>query len=823
MDSKKKHAKQLLLLLVAIMLLLPQAVFGQESSSGLGEQEEKESPVFFDSRKEIRIIRKIIIEGNKHIGKDAISNKLPYKISEPFDLDLSADAIRHIYTLGFFKQIKIETEEIGTSQIDVYVTLEENPLLERTEFHGNKAIKSKKFIERLNLDKVETFSEEQLERAIEIIKTMYRDEGYLFAKVTGKIVPDKDIPDKIVANFQIEEGIKSKVLRIDFIGNKNIPDRKLRQIILTRENWILSILTNAGKYHPEMVEMDKKLIERYYQDNGYLLAKVTDAKVEFSENKKDITISFDIEEGNQFTVKNLAAPGDDIFIESDLLPHILLETNKPYNASKVAQTIERLKELWGEKGYVNVDVYPQITPNEDTNEVDITFFAERGNKINLNRVEITGNEITNDKIIRRSIDLEEGEMITTKKLDDSLDDVERLGFFEKGGVNWKMHRINDELVDLEMNVKEAKTGHAGFNMSLGSESHSNKRALRVGVTLEKQNFMGEGLDVGLQTQIQLAKKGSQLFEGHFGNPYLFDTDVSGLFSIYHRKQEFDEWINVETTPNIRETGGSARFGFLLPKIDKHMHLETEVGLEHIKTKNLTAKGRTLLEKRALQTIINNSFRKNLIQWLGLNFITDTRNHAIYPNRRFKIAFNNKLALPGVNKHYAFFKSELETSYYTSLIDEDKLVLALFGKVGTVFPLGRGKNIPYKELFHMGGQTTVRGFRFGSIGPAWKNQDPLGAKNAILFKTELIFPLVIDYSMKGHVFYDAGAGWGTPKCATSKPGLITRNTFDLRQSVGFGLNILYPQPIKIDWGYKLDRNKAAGESPHEFHLSANFAF
>jgi outer membrane protein assembly factor BamA len=124
---------------------------------------------------------------------------------------------------------------------------------------------------------------------------------------------------------------------------------------------------------------------------------------------------------------------------------------------------------------------------------------------------------------------------------------------------------------------------------------------------------------------------------------------------------------------------------------------------------------------------------------------------------------------------------------------------------------------------MGGQNTVRGFVWGSIGPAWINNDPLGAKNAIQFNTELIFPLIPDYSMKAHVFYDAGAGWNAPKDGLTGANMIKRDKFNLRHSIGFGLNLLKPMPAKIDWGFKLDRNKAAHESPSEFHLSMNYAW
>ena len=148
------------------------------------------------------------------------------------------------------------------------------------------------------------------------------------------------------------------------------------------------------------------------------------------------------------------------------------------------------------------------------------------------------------------------------------------------------------------------------------------------------------------------------------------------------------------------------------------------------------------------------------------------------------------------------------------------MLALHGKGGVIRSADSGKYIPYKELFHMGGQTTVRGFVWGSIGPAWTTGDPIGAQNAVLFNMELVFPLIPDYSMKAHFFYDSGAGWDTPKFDISDRSAIKRDKFNLRHAVGFGLNLLKPMPAKIDWGFKLDRKKRDGESPHEFLLSMN---
>ncbi|HBS48278.1 TPA: outer membrane protein assembly factor BamA [Candidatus Dependentiae bacterium] len=784
-------------------------------------QQEESFPKKDFSKYQDKKIQKIIVEGNKQITTEMVKSKLPYKEGDLFDPMLSSDAIRNLESLKYFRQIKIEVDSAESDSINLYVVLQENPKLEKYEFVGNHAIKTKKIVERLTLDKVETVDDVFMKRSCESIKAMYKEEGFLFADVKGKLVLN-DKGEKANIIFEITEGSSLKVMTISFVGNKRFLSSKLRQILFTKENWVLGKLTGAGKYIPEALEYDKHLLEHFYQDNGYLLAKVTDVKVEYSENKKNIFITFHIEEGDRFRISKISAPGDDVLLESDILSQVLLEEGQYYNATKVTQSVERLKDLWGDKGFVNADVYPQITPSEEEKTVEVSFYADRGDKVFVRKIDITGNDVTNDRVIRHAIGLEEGDLLTNKKLQQAQDDVERLSYFDKGGVNWRLHKINDEKVDLEMNVKETKTGKAELNASLGSDADSNKRALKVGFDLEKRNFMGEGYDVGAKTQVQLAKGGSKLFEMHFLNPHLWDSDVSCHVEGFHKTQEFDEWVNVNSTPYVKESGGDIGLGFALNKIDKYLNIEAEVGFEFVDArKNNVTKGSTAKERKALKMIMDNSFRRAPLQWLGLNFIKDTRNHIAYPNKGYKFIWSNKVALPGVNKDYSFLKMEADLSCYTALIGDDALVLMLHGLVGTVFQIGQDKSIPYKELFHMGGQSTVRGFRFGGIGPSWKNQDPLGGRNAILFNTELIFPLVEQMGIKAHVFYDAGAGWSTPKYGTVRPDLITRNAFDFRQSIGFGFNITQPQPIKIDWGYKLDRRP--GESPSELHLSANVAF
>lgn len=766
-------------------------------------------------------IKNIFVEGNKYIKQEAILRRLPYNEGQIFDESKSGIAIRNIYDLGSFRQVVLEGERLDDSSMNLYVVIEEKKLLEGLEFKGNKSIKTKEIKEKLRIDKLKAIDEESIYRIQQGIKKLYRDENKHLVKVTHELVPNECNPDKACVIFTVHEGPSSKIKRVNFIGNCNIPARKLRNIIFTRENWLMSFMDSAGSYQEDMLEMDKHRIEYFYRDHGYITAKVAKPKVEFSKNKKDITVTFNIKEGPMYTVRSFGVVADEVHGEDEILPLVVLEKDRPFSQSKLVQTMTKIKDLYGESGYIYADVYPQVKPDETTHCVDVTFHIERGNKLYANRIIITGNKVTRDKVIRRQFEISEGEMITTKKLNKSQSAVEYLSFFERDGVNWRMHRLSDELADLEMNVKEAKTGNFNVMATYGTDQYNPIPSLRGMISIEKANLFGRGWDVG--GLIQADRHRLRKLEAHFADPHIFDSDVSAAWYIYKRWDEYDQWNSTNVTPLQKVFGGNMRLGFWLPKIDKRLQLIVDIGIENIRNNKPHAVGNAT-QRMLFEPIVRRTFQEGTLTWLGLDLVKDTRNHQIYPNSGYKLTIGSKLAVPGINNDFSFLKGDVEGSYYAALIGEDSLVLGIHGKMGNIRSLSPAtKPVPYKELYHMGGQATVRGFTWGGIGPAWFTGDPLGGQNAILFNSEFIFPLIPDYSMKGHVFYDAGAGWNTPKNDIPNKSLIKRDKFDLRHSIGFGLNLMKPVPAKIDWGFKLDRKKKENESAHEFHLSMNYAW
>ncbi|KKQ33355.1 MAG: Outer membrane protein assembly factor BamA [candidate division TM6 bacterium GW2011_GWF2_37_49] len=758
-------------------------------------------------------INKIIVKGNKYVRKDVILARIPYKEGDVFAKDKTSIAINNLYDLGYFRQIQIEKENLGNESINLCIHVAEKKLLEKIEFKGNKSINAKKFKETLNLDKISTIDHGTVQKLIKEMKKAYREEQRHKVSIAYELIENKENPDKVKLVFNIKEGPKSTVVRVFFVGNKEIPERKLRKIAFTRENWLLSFTDNAGVYSEEMVDVDKHKIEYFYRDYGFMQAKVYKTDVKFSPNNRDVSVTYHISEGPKYTVRSISANGDEIFGEDELMPLISLEKGKPYSQANLVNSMNRLRELWGEKGYIYADVYPQIKPDEDTHEVDVTFHVERGNLMYVNRINITGNNYTRDKVIRRQLDIFEGDLITSKKLKRSQNQVEYLSYFERGSIDWKIHRISDDLADLEMKVQEAKTGNFNVMASYGSDKFSPRPSLKGAISLEKNNLFGLGYDVG--GMIQANRHRLQRIEGHFFDANLFDTDLSGAFEGYKNWIEYEYWTNVNRTPVEKILGFTTRLGFPLTKIDKRLQLFADLSFEHIRNNNPKS------YNPMFEIIVNRTFQRGDLFSIGLDLVKDTRNHKVYPNEGYKVMLSTRMAPTPLNNNFGFMKTQIEGSWFTSVIGKDDLVFGLHILAGRVSSLTNDHTIPYKELYQIGGQNTVRGFLWGGISPAWINGSPLGARNAMLLNAELTFPLVKDYSMKGHVFYDTGAGWSTPKNDVEDPKMIKRDKFNLRHAVGFGFNLTNPVPAKIDWGYKLDRKP--GEPASEFHLSMNYAF
>ncbi len=368
-------------------------VMGSMSSTYTMQQSsltEQDSSIATDT---IQRVHKIIISGNVHVPESAILKFIPYRTGEFFDQRKTGELIRSIYFgLKRFRNVRVLSESAGHNLINIHVELEEKPMAKDIIFTGNTHIPEKDLRKALDTAEISAIDTPELKALAQKIKKEYTEKGYHLAAVETKL--DIDEHNKAVATFIITEGKKSVVRQVRFKGNNFISSKELRAIMVTREEWLLSFLDKAGLYQPERVEADKYFISRYYQNRGFLHAKVTDVTLDMNEKTKAIRLTYYIEEGNRYTIDKVSIPGNELLSEEQLLARVPVRPGQYYSPDRIADTLKVLERIWGNYGHIFSHIDPSIEPDEETKKVNLTFYCELGNKMTLNKINIRGNKKT---------------------------------------------------------------------------------------------------------------------------------------------------------------------------------------------------------------------------------------------------------------------------------------------------------------------------------------------------------------------------------------------------------------------------------------------
>lgn len=764
-------------------------------------------------------IKSIIITGNNLVSTDAIEARIPYRSGDIFKPTKSAHLIKTLYGLGYFRNIIVNGEDVEPGFINLHVIVEEKKKVEGITFEGNAHLPQDQIEKKLKLSEIPTLDEEELARITTQIKKLYIEKNYHDTIITSSLIPTGEHTAR--AHFIVEEGTKTLVKRILFVGNEHVPGRKLRSIIYTHEDWILGFMNKAGSYQAEALEYDKHLIEDYYQSNGFLTAHVVDIEKKYDINR-NLEITFIIDEGELYTITSISAPGNDVLSEAQILSMLYLREGMLYSKELIRQAMEKLRLMWGEYGYIYADVTPSVQPDQKTKTVALKFITDLGNKITVNRINIIGNRKTNDRVIRRNITFTEGSIAKTKAMDDSKNRVQGLGYFDqKNGANWRITRLDDEKADLDLVLNEVKTGRAAAQIGFGgspTDIKSPTESLSISGNATDINFLGTGISYNVSAMWSRQDR-NVMFS--LSDPWAFDRPIFLGGDIYHRQSTYEEFTHVTAPPVELVNGGRVNLGFKAPALN-YTQFIFDGGFDAIKFPNkVIANLQNPYFDSQLQILCDKLFRTGSILWINANISQDFRNHPRFPSNGYIWSFNTRLAFPTGIENYSFFRFTGEANWFTSLIGESDLILHLKGFLGYVTPI-LNRSIPYREIFHIGGPATVRGFTFGQIGPQIFN-DSIGGQKAFSLTAELIFPITTDGSMRGIIFYDGGAAWTAPYMNLIDQALVRNNHFHYRHAIGLGIRLTVPTPLRIDVGFKLDRNKRAGESMSQVHFGSSIDF
>lgn len=722
------------------------------------------------------IVTDIDVKGLKRIEKGSIMARVSQKIGDPLSQEKITEDIKTIYKMGYFEDVTVEIEPFEGGIKVIYI-VKEKPTIVRVDFQGNKKFDDSTLKEKITLT-AGAISDVTLinDNAIKL-RTFYEDEGYYLARVVP--VVKKLTEEEVAVTYQIDEGKKVKIKKINIEGNKALSDRKIKKAMKTSERGALSFILGGGYYKKDEMRADIERIKDLYYNNGYIKITVGEPDILLTDDKKSMNISIHVSEGEQFKVSSVDVAGNKAFPEVQLRKLIKLTPKTIFNKEILRKDVVAITELYSNSGYALVSVSPDIIPNEEINETKVFYKIDEGDKYSVGRIEISGNTKTMDKTIRREIRLDEGDVFNASLLKRSYERLNNLQFFESVDITPKPDP-EKKLVDLAVNVKDKPTGF----LSIGGGYSSIDKFVAM-ADLTQGNLFGKGQYIKLRGELGGR---SSFYELSFRDPWFMDKPVSFGTSIYKTTRKYSNFER-------RSTGFEVSFG---KSFYEYWGASISYNYEKATIFNI--------KEGASPTILDQEGTKTTSS-ISLLVGRDTRDSNIDPLKGSKNAVYTTFAgLGGTN---AFYKLNFDSGWFFPLFDVTTIHLR--GRVGYATGIF-GKELPLYERYYVGGIHTVRGLNHGDAGPKDINGEPIGGVKQLVFNAEYIFPIIQEYKFKGVVFFDAGRAYGTGETIGS----------DLRYTTGAGIRWISPMgPIRIEWGYNLDKRAGESASKVEFTFGTFF--
>ena len=485
-------------------------------------------------------VAKIDVTGNESIDRGAILNNIKTKENDTYNLDKLREDMKNIYKSGFFSDVQIDVKDSDKGKIVTFVVIE-RPSIKMIYVEGNKEIKTEDIREKLKVKTNTVMNIEKIKESMDEIKKLYASKGFYNAKATYEIIPEEGYD--IGVKFLIEEPKKAFVRKISFTGNKSFNADKLKGVMSVREKGFLSWVTGSGILEEDALDDDRKRLDSFYSDNGFVKAKAGIPDISISKDGKTISIVIPIEEGNVYKIGKIDFAGDLIFPIDVLNKDIKSKPGNIFRSSLYREDVITLTDLYQDKGFAFTDVSPVTLVDDDAQKIDITFNVTKGKEIYVNRINIFGNTRTRDKVVRRELRLAEGDRYSATGLKRSKERLTNTQYFKE--VDLKLIKTEDpEKINLDVAVEEKPTGT--FNVSVG---YSTTEKAIIGGSISQNNFLGTGRKLYFNAGVGDITNN---FSASIVDPYIFDLNLSAGLGLSHYTREMDSY-------DYKITGGSLSF------------------------------------------------------------------------------------------------------------------------------------------------------------------------------------------------------------------------------------------------------------------------
>jgi outer membrane protein insertion porin family len=723
------------------------------------------------------VIKDIRIEGLQRVEPGTVFSYLPVQVSEAFTEEKSAEAIKALYSTGFFRDVQIQAQ--GNILI---VIVEERPTISRIEFTGMKEFDQeivRKSLKAVGVAEARFYDKALIDKAEQELKRQYVGKGMYAAEVVATVTPVER--NQVAVYFNIDEGPVAKIQEINFIGNSIFSESTLKSEMQLKTGGWLSWYSKDDLYSKQKLTADLENIRSYYLNRGYLEFVIESTQVSITPNKKGIYLTISVREGNKFTVKNVRLGGDLLGKEAELIQLVTLKPGDTFSSTKLTESTKSIAEILGSYGYAFATINPQPDIRRDLGEVDLTLVIDPGRRVYVRQVNVTGNAKTRDIVIRREMRQFESSWFDSEKIDLSKKRLGRLGYFTETDVSTQDVPGSPDQVDVNVKVTEKPTGAVTLGAGFSS---TEKLILSAGINQE--NAFGTGTAVGLN--MSLGKINQNLTLSNY-DPYFTEDGISRYTDLYYRSSK-PLYYTGDPNYQIKSVGSNIKFGVPYTEVDRVFF---GTGIEAFRIQSSSNTPAPYLNYMQDYGVPAPGYPNTLTTYnipVTVGWSRDGRDSALIPSTGSLQQLNAEVGTPVGNM--MFYRLFGQYQKYHSFSKGN--ILSYNGEVGYGEAYGKYP-FPITKNYYVGGIGSVRGYAPGSLGPTFFNtstglNQPTGGQSKIVNNVEYTVPVPgsgVDKTLRVFGFVDGG-------------NVYNQNiNLVLRYSYGLGLSWISPLgPLKFSY-------------------------
>ncbi|MBK8771570.1 MAG: outer membrane protein assembly factor BamA [Rhizobiales bacterium] len=760
------------------------------------------SPATFSRPAYAAAVSGIVINGNQRVEDETILSYMQLGVGDQFDSEAVDESIKVLFQTGLFRDVSIDR-----SGSQLVITVVENPLISVVNFEGNSEIDDDTLAKEVEVRERMIFTKARVASDNRRILALYQKQGFYNVSVVPKMIR---LPEnRINLVFEVNEGGKTYVRQINFEGNNSFSDGDLRDVIATKKrNWLFFFLRNTT-YDADRLQYDKELIRRYYLKNGFADVQVLDASAQYSGSEEGgFIINFAIEEGPRYTVADVAVNIGDANLEPDKLRKVVKTgVGDSYDASKVDKSVEKLTLEASNQGFVFAKVEPKVDRDPANGKLNITYDITEGPRTYVERIDIVGNDRTLDRVIRRELQLYEGDAYNRTLVERARRRLTALDYFSSVEFKEEPGSAPDKVV-LVVEVVEKSTGQISFSIG-----YSTVETVIGQVSLSERNLFGRGLQAKIDTSLSFKKQSVNL---SVTEPYFMGKPIAMGFDVFANASDNKSTSSYQS----KQIGGALRTGF---RLDEYSSLSL---------KYLIA-GREVsgIDDAVSSPMVISQEGKSWKSAVSATYTYDDLDNPNKPSSGLRAQLETELAGLGGDAQYA--SVEGHAWYFIPFMDE-KVVLKLEANAGHIQSLGN--DVPLQDLFFKGADS-FRGFARSGLGPKQTGNDgvldSIGGQTYAIGTVEVNFPLGIpeEWGIEGAVFSDFGTVFGTDAITQASAPLTTCtgatactvfDSMNLRASVGAGIIWTSPfGPLRLSATYPILKEKTDDTEIFQFSIGTRF--